>query len=228
MSETVKYEDCGRRKEFFVRLLSSFMFIPFIFMLFHVSGRVFTILCWITFAIMACEIFSPKIKGKLPLRGLALVVCFVGICSFVYCREFFGALGCGLLICMASFTDIGGYLFGKLIGGPKLCPKISPHKTWAGFWGGIIVANVAFFFLSWMFPDTLRYGGRLCQDLTNFWVVQAMILASIFGDLLESSFKRKISVKDMGDIFPGHGGILDRLDSLLLASTVLALLGLLF
>jgi phosphatidate cytidylyltransferase len=63
--------------------------------------------------------------------------------------------------------------------------------------------------------------------MSNFWVVQVIIFASIAGDLLESWFKRKMKVKDMGDLFPGHGGFLDRLDSLLLASMVFAVLDIL-
>ncbi|MDR1561038.1 MAG: phosphatidate cytidylyltransferase [Holosporaceae bacterium] len=217
-----------QKKEFFTRLLSSFLFIPFIFLLFFVPYKLFAILCWATYVMIVCEIFSPKIKGKLPLRVLALLICFVGIYSFMYCREFFGPFGCGFLICIASFTDIGAYSFGTLLKGPKLCPKISPNKTWAGFGGGIIMANIAFLCLSNVFPKSSMGGSFLITNVKNFWVVQTIILSSIGGDLLESAFKREIAVKDMGNLFPGHGGVLDRLDSLILSSIVLVVLDVLF
>ncbi|MDR1375612.1 MAG: phosphatidate cytidylyltransferase [Holosporaceae bacterium] len=215
-------------KEFIVRVLSSFMFIPLIFLLFLVPYNVFLALCWTTFCVMGCEIFSPKIKGKWALRALALVICFLGILSFMYCRKLFGPLGCGFLIGIASFTDIGAYSFGKMIRGPKLCPKISPQKTWAGLVGGIILANTACFCAGYIFFRSSEYGVFWPKSAVNFWIVQAVIFASVLGDLLESTFKRKIAVKDMGDLFPGHGGILDRLDSLILASIIFVIIDILF
>jgi phosphatidate cytidylyltransferase len=215
----------AEKKEFLNRLFSSFLFILVVALLFWVPYRVFSVLCWGTYALMIYEIFSPKIKKKkMLLRTVAALFCFGGIYSFTYCREFFGQLGCVFLICVASFTDIGAYSFGKVLRGPKLCPKISPNKTWAGFWGGILFANIAIFCLN----NTFFANERAFLHLMDFWTVQLIILASIMGDLLESWFKRSIGVKDMGDLFPGHGGILDRLDSLLLASIVLAIIDKLF
>jgi phosphatidate cytidylyltransferase len=210
------------KKEFIWRLSSSFLFILIVILLFLVPYRAFFLLCWGTYIAMVYEIFSPKIRGKMLLRVLAAIICFGGIQSFIYCRDFLGQQGCVFLICISSFADIGAYSFGKILKGPKLCPKISPQKTWAGFWGGIFFANVISFCLKGtVFPT----GKNLVMD---FWTIQMVILASIAGDLLESWFKRKIKVKDMGDLFPGHGGFLDRLDSLLLASIVLALIDILY
>ncbi|MDR3187083.1 MAG: phosphatidate cytidylyltransferase [Holosporaceae bacterium] len=221
-------EESEDGKEFVLRVISSFIFIPLIFLLFLVHHNAFLALCWTTFGVMACEIFSPKIKGKWALRTLALITCFLGIVSFTYCRKFFGPLGCGFLIGIASFTDIGAYLFGKILRGPKLCPKISPQKTWAGLIGGIVLANAACFCAGYMLLGSSEYGFFWPKSAVNFWTVQAVILASVLGDLLESTFKRKIAVKDMGELFPGHGGILDRLDSLILASIVFAVIDILF
>jgi phosphatidate cytidylyltransferase len=139
-----------------------------------------------------------------------------------------GQASCVFLICISSFTDIGAYSSGKLLRGPKLCPKISPNKTWAGFWGGIIFANIGFFCLDGAFFQFSTEKAFLGARIIDFWTVQLIILSSVAGDLLESWFKRAIRVKDMGDLFPGHGGILDRLDSLLLASIVLAILDILY
>jgi len=105
-------------------------------------------------------------------------------------------------------NDIGGYIFGKLIGAPKLAPKISPNKTWAGFVGGIICA--------------MAIAPLLSEKLVIAAIV-AMIASA--GDLLESWMKRRCKVKDSGSIIPGHGGLLDRVDGILLVATIIAVIG---
>lgn len=211
-----------KRKRFFnydllIRILSGFLFAPMIGLVLLLSESNFRILCWLAYVVIGFEIFSPKIKGHLILRALALIFCFFGMKSFIYCRQFFGPIGCILLICISSFTDMGGYFLGRMLGGPKLCPKVSPNKTWAGFIGGLVLANICVFCIKDLFYAT-------CTDNTVFylqiWGVELLILSAVGGDLLESMFKRRIGVKDMGKLFPGHGGLLDRLDSLLVVSMV--------
>ena len=104
--------------------------------------------------------------------------------------------------------DIFAYLGGRLIGGAKLAPKISPNKTWSGATAGAIATmTLSYFGISRFLQLDRMY--ILC-------ITAIMIIAAIFGDLLESKAKRILSVKDSGNIIPGHGGILDRLDSLLM------------
>jgi phosphatidate cytidylyltransferase len=185
---------------------------------------IFCCLCFGACATIALEIFSPKIKGRYLIRCTAFILCVAGILAFIYCRKVFGIAGCVYLICVASFTDIGAYCIGKAFRGPKLCPQISPNKTWAGFFGGIFLANLACYCLSNLFmqaPKSMEFFSRI---VNNFTVVQFVIMASVVGDLLESYFKRRIGVKDMGTLFPGHGGMLDRLDSLIFASILLAMI----
>ncbi len=112
-------------------------------------------------------------------------------------------------------TDIGGYLAGKSIGGPKLAPSISPNKTWAGFFGGTLLAAAAA-------AAFVPFAGGAALRLAGFGILVS--LASQAGDLLESAVKRHFAVKDSGSIIPGHGGIFDRLDGLLAAAPLLALL----
>ena len=112
-------------------------------------------------------------------------------------------------------TDIGGYLAGKSIGGPKLAPSISPNKTWAGFFGGTLLAAAAA-------AAFVPFAGGAALKLAGFGILVS--LASQAGDLLESAVKRHFAVKDSGSIIPGHGGIFDRLDGLLAAAPVLACL----
>ncbi|MDR2723714.1 MAG: phosphatidate cytidylyltransferase [Holosporaceae bacterium] len=212
----------GEKLEFLQRLFSSFLFILIVVLLFLVPYKVFAVLCWMTYIIMVREIFSSTIKGKMLLRVFAAIVCFWGIRSFLYCRDVSGPSQCALLIFISSFTDIGAYSFGKILRGPKLCPRISPRKTWAGFWGGILSANVVFFCLN---NIIFRLNN---SNLVNLLIVETVIFAAVVGDLLESWFKRIMGVKDMGELFPGHGGILDRLDSLMMASITLAIIDILY
>jgi len=110
------------------------------------------------------------------------------------------------LLAVVWATDIGAYFAGRGIGGPKLAPKISPNKTWAGLIGGALSAALVGVFVAGFF------GGE-----AMLLVVGGMVLAVVAqgGDLLESWCKRRFGVKDSSHIIPGHGGILDRVDGLL-------------
>ena len=114
-----------------------------------------------------------------------------------------------LLSCIAS--DIGGFIFGKLIGGPKLT-KISPNKTISGFVGSIVLT--IFFFTS-----ILIY---LISDFNYKYILIAIVISITCqtGDLFFSFLKRKARIKDTGKILPGHGGVLDRLDGIFIGTTL--------
>lgn len=107
-------------------------------------------------------------------------------------------------------NDTGAYLAGSAIGKNKLFPRVSPGKTWEGSIGGAIASYVVAYFISGWYTSISRLD----------WMVITTILVVIgtLGDLVESLFKRSINVKDSGNILPGHGGILDRFDSLILAT----------
>jgi phosphatidate cytidylyltransferase len=112
-------------------------------------------------------------------------------------------------------TDTAALVFGKLIGGKKLWPAVSPGKTWAGTIGGSVTAAVIFALYLAFFGFNVPMG-----------FVFALLLSVVahLGDLFESFVKRRFGTKDSGGLIPGHGGMLDRMDSMLVASTVLALL----
>jgi phosphatidate cytidylyltransferase len=126
----------------------------------------------------------------------------------------------GILLIVALFiivwaTDTGALVFGKLIGGKKMAPGISPGKTWAGTIGGTVAALAVF----------APYAAMLASNLAvalGFALVLSVV--AHLGDLLESAIKRQFGFKDSGGLIPGHGGMLDRADSLFAASVVFAIL----
>ena len=141
-------------------------------------------------------------------------------------------------------ADVGAYFFGRLIGGPKLAPRISPKKTWAGLAGGIIGGYVlGTFCLSTVFMVTYGMGWNNIPEILHSWIrtmvlgfqehpsqslyhlgiVTALVIAAQLGDLFESWMKRKAGVKDSGNLIPGHGGILDRVDGLVPVSIIVAI-----
>lgn len=107
-------------------------------------------------------------------------------------------------------------MFGRALGGAKLAPSISPKKTWSGFIGGMALAVGASFGVLDIFELDASWGVALLAG-----VISAI---SQGGDLLESAMKRRFQVKDSGNLIPGHGGMLDRVDGLMAASTALALI----
>jgi len=121
-----------------------------------------------------------------------------------------------LLLCFFAIiwgSDVGAYLFGMSLGqkyGRKLFPSISPKKSWIGFWGGL--------FTSVLVAIILNLTGLFCFDLLHCIVMAVLLcITGVYGDLIESQWKRHYEVKDSGKIIPGHGGLLDRFDSALIA-----------
>ncbi len=121
----------------------------------------------------------------------------------------------GLLLIVLIFvivwgTDIGAYFAGRALGGPKLAPAISPKKTWSGFFGGLIAAIAGSLIL-------LKYSESFSIYMPIL-VVGILSVASQVGDLFESWLKRRFDVKDSGQLIPGHGGIMDRVDGLIIVA----------
>ena len=114
-------------------------------------------------------------------------------------------------IIVTKFSDMGAYLVGSLIGKHKMIPRVSPGKTWEGFGGAIVISTGASLLFAHLFRDHL-----VGMSMMHAVVLGVMLsLAAVIGDLIESLMKREAGVKDSGSYFPGIGGILDLLDSLL-------------
>ena len=120
----------------------------------------------------------------------------------------------GFIVLILAFvispaSDVFAYLVGSMIGGKKLCPNLSPKKTWSGAIGGTIGGVVASLAVYFIFLPKVNF----FSPILLFAVVGLVAsIINIFGDLFESFIKRKVGIKDMGKIMPGHGGVLDRID----------------
>ena len=137
------------------------------------------------------------------------------LCYLVFIRAVEPA-GVEILIVVGlavALSDILAFVSGSLIGGPKLAPRVSPNKTWAGATGNVVGAYAGWLVMWFALPGTWTTATRLLAPL--------MIgVAALYGDLVQSLIKRDFGVKDAGDLLPGFGGLLDRIDSLLVALPV--------
>ena len=149
--------------------------------------------------------------------------------SFLWLRHLPGE-GLALIVWLVAAvwaTDTGAYLIGSTVGGPRLAPRISPKKTWAGLLGGMASAGLVGLICGALL-ETLPAALALPHWSVLGLVSLLLALVEQGGDLLESGLKRHFGVKDASDIIPGHGGLLDRVDGLLAASLALGVvLGLL-
>jgi phosphatidate cytidylyltransferase len=190
---------------------------------FRTPARVndFEVLFLILFVLGLCVrqfISTTNTKGILAISTTLFGLMYVPwLLNFIQKIHFFPGLdGNGkfyvlYFILVTKFSDTGAYVVGSLIGRHKMIPRISPGKTWEGFAGAILVSTGASLVFAWL-------AGPRLQGMTPVHAVVLGILlssAAVIGDLIESTFKREAGVKDSGRFFPGIGGILDLLDSLL-------------
>lgn len=153
-------------------------------------------------------------RGKAPWMGLGALYLALPAAALVWSRQIGGAEPIFWLLAVVWATDVGAYAAGRGIGGPKLAPRVSPNKTWAGLLGGMLTAAGA--------------GAGVALGLGAERWVEAAALGGLLavlaqgGDLFESFVKRRFGVKDSSALIPGHGGLLDRFDGLLAAAPVVA------
>ncbi|WP_374651828.1 phosphatidate cytidylyltransferase [Dongia sp.] len=171
-------------------------------------------------AVIAVLVTGPKHRLRALWFGLGILYVAVPSMAILWVRDD-PVTGQGIellawILALVIVTDTGAYAAGRSIGGPRLAPAISPNKTWAGLFGGMVSAAIVGFIAG------------LWLDLSSPWKLMILSggLAVIeqIGDLLESAFKRRFGVKDSSHIIPGHGGVLDRVDGLLAVSVAVAAL----
>ena len=185
------------------RTLSSIILLPLVVFLILKGSFYLNFFIFICFLVSSYE-WHKMIKKKV-YKLLGFIFLILSFYTFYkLSMEFIIIIP--LFICV--FTDIGGYVFGKIFGGPKLT-KISPNKTYAGMIGG--------FCLSLLF--VLIYFNIINNTLTVQWFITAIVVSLIsqIGDIIISYFKRLSKLKNTGNIIPGHGGLLDRIDGMIFA-----------
>ena len=176
---------------------------------------------WIAFTSMAAVFFFVMFVTRSVRLALGIVYVCLPVMALLYLREqtpdSYGLMLAFWALALVWATDIGAYFAGRSIGGPRLAPRISPSKTWAGLGGGVLAALVIAFLLH-------RFGNLPIQLAAASGL---LAVAAQLGDLLESAMKRRAGVKDSGMLLPGHGGVLDRLDGVAAVAPLAALLYLL-
>ena len=173
-----------------------------------IGGMVLAVL-----SMAAVDLLAGRQRG-LAIRVMGSLWILLASLGFLWLRFFpeWGLLTAIWIALVVAASDVGGYFAGRLIGGAKLWPSVSPGKTWAGLAGAVALAFVA----GWIFSGATT-GTYFIQVCT---VSAAAALLAQMGDLAESAIKRSFSVKDASALLPGHGGVLDRCDGLMAATLV--------
>lgn len=179
----------------------------------------------ILLAVSMREWVRVSLGGPRPALDVVTGAIYIPLCfsAFILIHDFIldGPWLTLALVMSVAASDIGAYVTGRMIGGPKLAPKISPNKTWAGFGGAMgfcaLVLTLFYAMESAVLSEPLAIPGGAA---TVFIAGLMLGIAGQAGDLLISSYKRRCGMKDSGALIPGHGGILDRIDSHLLAAPV--------
>lgn len=147
---------------------------------------------------------ASQAKQDRILLGVFLSAVTLAGYEIMYIRDDVGGLWLFWLVALVVVTDVAGYFFGRIIGGPKFWPALSPKKTWAGTGGGWLCAALI--------------GAYLVQfEAAPWWMIPfsvSVAFCSQMGDLAESALKRRVGAKDASDLIPGHGGVTDRFDGM--------------
>jgi phosphatidate cytidylyltransferase len=156
--------------------------------------------------------------GRSQLAGTGVLYTALPVVALGWLRgdEPLGFLATLFVLCTVVVTDIAAFAVGRAVGGPKLWPEISPNKTWSGLLGGVVSASLAGIFFAWL------SGTGTPAWLASLGLVMGLIAQG--GDLAESALKRHFGLKDAGDLIPGHGGFMDRMDGIVTASVAAALI----
>ena len=192
-------------KEIIKRILSSIILIPLVFY-FLIQGTYISIFFMFICFIIACYEWHMMTRNKsYKIYGFIFLICsFFTFYKLSINLEWIFFV---ILICIG--TDIGGYVFGKIIKGPKLT-KISPNKTYAGMIGGYFLSLITLIIVT----SIIDY---IVIPIKFFLIIIVISTISQIGDITISYFKRKSNIKNTGSIIPGHGGLLDRIDGMIFA-----------
>jgi phosphatidate cytidylyltransferase len=211
----------GRWTDLGKRALSALVLAPIALACVWLSGVAFAVIVAVAMLGLAVEWLGLcRRSGWAPLcpAGFAYIV-LAGV-AMLWLRHdpVAGRSDVLFLLLVVWAGDIGAYLIGRRIGGPRMVPHISPGKTWSGAMGGLLAAVATGLLAAHVLSDAATWRAAA--------VAAVLGVVAQSGDLLESFVKRRLEVKDSGQLIPGHGGLFDRLDSVLAAAPVAALLAL--
>ncbi|MBP9791892.1 MAG: phosphatidate cytidylyltransferase [Rickettsiales bacterium] len=201
------------------RIVSAAVLIPIVLYITYIGDMAFTVMLFFIVMLMSFEwqrMIPEREFGAWKWRAMGVAYIIIPIVSFVWLRDGeFGYIGIMWLLFTVWGADSMAFFCGKLIGGAKLS-KISPNKTWAGLFGALIGGTL-------FGVGVLVY---FAVEITVSQVFYSFVVASLSqcGDLFESAIKRRLNVKDTGNVIPGHGGILDRLDSMIFSVVFVVLI----
>ena len=196
-------------KELKKRILSSFILLP-LSIFFIIEGHILFILFLSLIFLVTSYEWIMMNKNNDLLKLLGIIFLFFSLYSAFEIRENENYKDFLFIILICIFTDIGGFIFGKILKGPKLT-KISPKKTYAGVFGGFLLPLIA-----GLVVYEYEYTEEIPDSGLYFLIIILFIsLISQIGDLIISFFKRKAKIKNTGKILPGHGGLLDRIDGMI-------------
>ncbi len=208
-------------KELQKRILSSIIIIP-IALFFIIKGSIFfTFFLFTVFLATSYEWINMSKKNSL-IKLIGVTVLIISFYLGYLLRKEEGVYIFIFVVLISVLTDIGGYIFGKFLKGPKLS-KVSPNKTYSGAIGGFIISVIGGLIyyqytpMTLMFNFVLGIGKYISFDLYLLIIILLISLISQLGDLIISYFKRLAKIKDTGKIIPGHGGLLDRVDGIIFA-----------
>jgi len=155
--------------------------------------------------------------GNAQLSGVGVLYTGLPVVALGWIRgdEPLGFLATLFVLLSVIVTDIGAYASGRTIGGPKLWPAVSPNKTWSGLVGGVFAASIAGAVFAW------ASGTGSASWLATLGLVLGLVAQG--GDLAESALKRHFGLKDSSNLIPGHGGVMDRMDGIVTASVIAAI-----
>ena len=204
----------------FLRILSSVVLAPLCFYIIYKGSFYFICFLLICLGIITIEV-KKLISSKMHFFTLLVFISFSFFCAYTIRYYYIGDETKSLIIfygvlMISISTDIGGYVFGKIIRGPKLT-VISPNKTYSGSVGGLILTVLILIIYSINFSSEINFFYNLYSNnsIYFFFIIISASLLSQIGDLTISFLKRKAKIKNTGNIIPGHGGILDRMDGMI-------------
>jgi len=215
LSHCLSNAEAGRKKNDWLKYLS-YLFIIYFILFIAFLGKIYLGILLVIVAL------TGALELRHNLKQYGRISSYITIFSFIILLFCLGHLllnyapgwfpGFAFVFLAVGITDSFSQLWGKLLGKRPLCPRVSPNKTWEGFWGGFISTLTAVLVFAFLLPEV-----TILQLLIMGCIITS---ASISGDLIFSWIKRKLAIKDFSSVIPGHGGVLDRFDSLVVTAPV--------